>query len=77
MKTKVIIKDGHTSIVMTPENDFEVGVLDTAYESEDKYQLTANVDRETKFGVHQSHKFTINLDIKRKRELDITSNLNS
>ena len=41
MKTKVIIENGETDIILTPENDFDKGVLEKIHKNKQNfYKLT-------------------------------------
>lgn len=60
MKAKVIIENGLTTIVLTPENDFEKTVLDDAYKSKDKFLFEAEASAEYQsYGNNKNHKLVI------------------
>lgn len=48
MKTKVIIENGESKIVLTPENDFEKDILEKLYD--DKYETSTVLESDYCFG---------------------------
>lgn len=65
MKTHVVIDNGKTEIVLTPENDFEKDVIEKVYDSKKDFDLRISADKETNFGVSRNHRFILNLEIKK------------
>lgn len=61
MKTKVIIENEVTKIVMTPENDFETDVLDRVYSKQQNYKVETNISAEYSFGELKNHTLTTTL----------------
>lgn len=61
MKTKVIIENGLTKIVMTPENDFETDVLDKVYRKKQNYEIETSVTAEYYYNEYKNHTLTATL----------------
>lgn len=61
MKAKVIIENGETTIVLTPENIFETDVLEKVYTSKGSYNLNTNVDARYNYGSYDNHKIEISI----------------
>lgn len=59
MKAKVIIENGHTTIVLTPENEFEINVLDTAYRKKERFTFNTNISATYNYGSFEKHKIEI------------------
>lgn len=66
MKAKVIIENGCTEIILTPENEFEEDVLEKVYEN--KYEITnTKIYVLAYYGIYSKHKITININKKPKQ----------
>lgn len=61
MKAKVIIENGETTIILTPENVFDRDVLERAYSNKDKFNLHTTVDANYRYGSYENHKMVISL----------------
>lgn len=61
MKAKVTIENGRTKVVLKPENDFEIYVLEKVYDSKKNYEIETTVNANYKFGSWQDHELEINL----------------
>ena len=61
MKAKVIIENGITNIILKPENDFEIDILEKVYLSENKYEIKTTVNAKGDFGYLKEHQLEINL----------------
>lgn len=46
MKSKVIIENGKTTIVLTPENEFEIGVINKVVEKEISFKIDTSFKSE-------------------------------
>jgi hypothetical protein len=61
MKAKVIIENGETNIVLTPENSFEKGVLENLRDNQKGHNLLTTVEADYKYGQWQDHQIKINI----------------
>jgi len=61
MKAKVTIENGRTKVVLKPENDFEIDVLEKVYDSKKNYEIETTVNANYNFGSWQDHELEINL----------------
>jgi len=61
MNAKVIIENGQTEIVLTPENDFEIDVLEKVYNKQNTIDIKTNVVAKYDFVAHRDHKLIVNL----------------
>jgi len=67
MKAKVVIENGETDIVLTPENDFEKDLIEKVKEGEDKkiwnVYTSVNIDKKYNYGTYElsNHEIIINL----------------
>lgn len=59
MKAKVIIENGQTKIDLTPENDFEIGVVENVYGKINKYDLETNIAADYSYGSYGKHRIEI------------------
>lgn len=64
MKAKVIIENGETEIVLTPENDFEEDVLKKVHSMKEKYSLNTGVNSKYTCG---SYDYTLVINLKEKK----------
>lgn len=61
MKAKVIIENGQTEIVLKPENDFEIDVLEKVYTQKKTYSIHTSVEGKDSYGGVDNLKLVINL----------------
>lgn len=61
MKTKVIIENGETTIVLTPENDFEKDILIKMKEKEQNFNIHTKIDAEWKWGEFINSKLIVSI----------------
>jgi hypothetical protein len=61
MKAKVIIENGETSIILTPQNDFEIDVIEKMYDRKKDFNLHTEVDAKYNYGTYSNHKILINI----------------
>jgi len=60
MKAKVIIEDGNTTILLTPENDFEEFVVEQVEaHNVKKYSVATFASTDKAFGVKSKHQIEI------------------
>lgn len=59
MKAKVVIENGRTSIVLTPENSFETDIMDKLHTKRKSYKILTEVEAEYSFGVYQKHRIEL------------------
>lgn len=65
MKAKVVIEQGRTSIVLTPENDFEIDVIEKVIDK--KYQIKkTDVSSDYTYQIHSKHQITIEIEINKE-----------
>jgi len=61
MKAKVIIENGETDIVLTPENKFEINLLDTILENKRKFNISTKIDADQRCGIYENRQIIINI----------------
>ena len=61
MKAQVIIENGETTIVLTPENMFDKDVLEKVYSKKEQFKLITQAEADYSYGSYQNHKFTISI----------------
>lgn len=61
MKTKIITIDGSTSIVLTPESEFEEDLIEKIVDSRPEYHISTRVTTQSQYGIHSNH--TIDIDL--------------
>lgn len=64
MKAKVIIENGKAMIILTPENEFEKNMIETA--KDQNYKIEASISREFSFGNYEDHKIELLLTENKK-----------
>jgi len=64
MKTKVIIENGKTTIILTPENEFEKDMVEIA--KDQNYKIEANIFKEDMFCDSEDHKIELLLTENKK-----------
>ena len=69
MKAKVVIENGSTEIILKPDNEFEINLLEQVIDN--KYKVTdTNVNSNYSYGTHSNHNITITINKK-----DLTNKL--
>jgi hypothetical protein len=61
MRAKVIIENGETSIVLTPENEFEVDVIEKIFCKKEKFNVHTSFDAQYNYGTYSKHKINISI----------------
>lgn len=61
MKTKVIIENGETEIVLTPENIFERDLLQKINSGRQRFNIHTDIEADYVYGVSQNHKIILNI----------------
>jgi hypothetical protein len=61
MKAKVIIENGETTIILTPENGFEIDIIDNLRKQQHNFDINTSAQAEYSFGVYQKHNIKINI----------------
>ena len=61
MKAKVIIENGETTIILTPENEFEIDVIEKINCKKEKYNVLTTFNAQYNYGTYSKH--NINLSI--------------
>jgi hypothetical protein len=65
MKAKVIIENGETTIILTPENEFEIDVIEKVHCKKEKHSIHCNFNAQYNYCSYSKHK--IELSIKESR----------
>jgi len=61
MRAKVVIENGESKIVLTPENGFETHILEECYSKKQAHNMSVIVDAEYSYGQYQKHKLEISI----------------
>jgi hypothetical protein len=61
MKVKVVIENGETTIVLTPENEFEIDVIEKIHCKKEKFNIHTSVDASYNYGTYSKHKIDISI----------------
>lgn len=61
MKAKVVIENGETTVVLTPENEFEIDVIEKIHCKKEKFNIHTSVDVQYNYGTYSKHKIDINI----------------
>lgn len=61
MKAKVIIENGETTIVLTPENDFEIDIIEKVEFRNNNYNTSVSFSTNTIGSIQSDHKIEINV----------------
>ena len=59
MKAKVIIENGETTIVLTPENDFERDIIEKIETHRPKFTTFTEISASSNYGSYSKHKIEI------------------
>ena len=65
MKASVVIKNGTTEIVLTPENDFELDVIEKTIDKKYTVKKTT-VDSDYSYHSHSNHRIVIEIEQHKK-----------
>ena len=66
MKSKLIIENGYTEIILTPENDFETDVIEKICNNKQRFNIETSFKSETSYGIQEKHKISISINKKQK-----------
>jgi hypothetical protein len=61
MKTKIVIENGETEIVLKPENEFDNDVLQKMHKNKLGYSLVVEVNADLKYGIYDNYSMSINI----------------
>lgn len=61
MKAKVIIENEETTIVLTPENEFEIDIIEKTHKKKEKFNMALSVDAQYNYGTYSNHKIVISI----------------
>lgn len=61
MRAKVVIENGETDIVLTPENEFERDIVEKMYNNKRNFNFHVTPDAEYGYGVLHNHQIKINI----------------
>lgn len=61
MRAKVVIENGESKIVLTPENGFETHILEECYARKQAHNLSTTVDAEYSYGSYSKHRIEITI----------------
>jgi hypothetical protein len=65
MKAKVIIENGLSTIVLTPDNDFEKQVVENAYDHKHRFEIITDVEVVKNTFTQELQGHTINIKLKK------------
>lgn len=65
MKAKVIIENGQTTIVLTPQNEFEIDLIEKVKDKKEKHTIHTHFSADYNYGTYKNHH--IELSIKEER----------
>ena len=65
MKAKVIIENGETTIVLNPQNEFEIDLIEKVKDKKGKHSIYTNFSADYNYGTYKNHQ--IELSIKEER----------
>ena len=61
MKTKIVIENLETTIVLKPENEFDTDILEKMYNTKEKYSTYMSVEADYGYGVNSNHRIEISI----------------
>ena len=61
MKAKVIIENGETKIILTPENDFEIDVIEKIYDKKEKYSVLTSFNANVSYSTYSKHNIALEI----------------
>ncbi len=61
MKSKVIIENGQTEILLIPENEFEKDLVEKCLYRGSENVIKTSITTQPSYGVHQKHQISINI----------------
>lgn len=61
MKSKVIIENGETTILLTPENDFETDVIEKIKCRKKDFNYITTFEARENYGTYSNHKIEISI----------------
>ena len=61
MKAKVIIENGETTILLTPENEFETDVIEKIYCKKESFNLLTSFNVNHSYGTYSKHNIEISI----------------
>ena len=64
MNTKIVIENGNTSILLTPENDFEKDIIEKIEARKKDYTINAYVNAQLTYSTYSKHQIEITLEQK-------------
>ena len=65
MKAKVIIENGETTIVLTPQNEFEIDLIEKVKDKKEKHIIQTHFSADYNYGTYENYR--IELSIKEER----------
>lgn len=61
MRAKVIIENGETTIVLTPENEFETDIIEKVHCKKEKHGVYTEFKAKFEFGVYTNYHIALNI----------------
>jgi len=61
MKAKVMIENSETTIVLTPENEFEIDIIEKLYCKKEKHNLYTCANAVYNYGTYSKHNIEISI----------------
>lgn len=61
MKAKIVIENGETEIVLTPENVFDTEFLEKLHSKQQLYNVKTSVEADYTYGSYEKHRLVLNI----------------
>jgi hypothetical protein len=61
MKAKVIIENGETEVILTPENDFEKDIIENIADRKKDFNIHTTAETNYSYSQHSNHKIVMNI----------------
>lgn len=61
MKTKVIIENGETTIILTPENEFEMDVIEKVHCKKENHSINCDIYAQYSYSSYSKHKIELSI----------------
>ena len=61
MKAKIIIENGETTLVLTPENDFEIDMIEKVHLKKESFSIHTVFDAQYNYAAYSKHKIEISI----------------
>lgn len=61
MKAKVIIENGETTIFLTPENEFEIDIIEKVHCKKEKHNVHTQFEVQCSYGNYSKHRIELSI----------------